>query len=857
MAIARLIFIFLLILPVALFSREADMPRVIDLSGEWYYRMHNAPVSIPGEGTLTLPGTLDSNHKSIPASEEPNTSRLTRKYSYAGSASYFKTVDIPLAWRDAEIELFIERTRPSTLFVDGEEVCSQSYLSVPHVYDLTGILTPGEHKIEVVINNLDSVPPSVRLNSNTSSEYTQTNWNGMTGEISLRAWPEGKNTDKNHYSQFPDHSSPNYTLKPLRIEGNRFTNGSYPVFLRGTVDSAVFPLTAYAPTDIDYWRKYFDVIKSYGLNHVRFHSWCPPEAAFVAADNAGVYLQVELPVWGELDRDYKAKTDFLMKEMTGIINEYSRHPSFAMLSLGNELWGDISLMKEFADTARELKPGLPVTFASNLYSGMYGFMDGEDFVVASRLGRDDDRWTDLRASFSYADLPGGGILNSRYPSALFNYDAPLADLSVPVITHEVGQYQSYPDYSEIALFTGDLEPTNLREFERRSKEAGIYRKAPRYLDASLKWAEKLYKAEMEAQLRSGKISGFQLMALQDYPGQGTANVGMTDLFLNPKPGFDLEAWLQSCNDAVILAEMPRFTFFSGENVSIPVKLANYSGNPTKVTALDWSTGFASGSLNGFIGDGLSSLGKIFFETPAIKVPTKFTLILKGNDGLISNAYDFWVYPRETEPVKDVWETSSLDNALVWLREGKKVLLTPDSTTIANASIPGLFTNDFWNYRMYRTITDHMEMEPSPGTLGLLIDDTHPAFKYFPTENHTDWQWYPIVRNSRPLITDRIPDDFDPIVEVIDNTERNYRLGLMMECNVGKGKLMIISADMEKAAQYPEGKWLLQSVREYMASKAFKPKLALTPQQVVNLLTKPSNTRLIRELKNETYDPRWE
>lgn len=106
--------------------------------------------------------------------------------------------------------------------------------------------------------------------------------------------------------------------------------------------------------DVGAWRRYFQICKGYGINHVRFHSWCPPEACFLAADIEGVYLQPELPFWGDFKKDDQRLMSFLYKEGMNIIRKYGHHPSFVMFALGNELWGDIPTMKKFTDGFRKI-----------------------------------------------------------------------------------------------------------------------------------------------------------------------------------------------------------------------------------------------------------------------------------------------------------------------------------------------------------------------------------------------------------------------------------------------------------------------------------------------------------------------
>lgn len=112
------------------------------------------------------------------------------------------------------------------------------------------------------------------------------------------------------------------------------------MFLRGTLECCIFPLTGYPPTTKEGWSKVFRSAKEWGLNHLRFHSWCPPKAAFEVADSLGFYLQVELPLWSLNVGENPAMNQFLYDEAKRILSEYGNHPSFCFLSLGNELQPD-------------------------------------------------------------------------------------------------------------------------------------------------------------------------------------------------------------------------------------------------------------------------------------------------------------------------------------------------------------------------------------------------------------------------------------------------------------------------------------------------------------------------------------
>lgn len=923
----------------------------IDLSGKWHFRLPDVPDSLLSisvtEGDLNLPGTLDTNKVGIRVDKTANTDNLSRRYTYTGRAVYSRYVDIKPSAEGKLVILNLERTRPSSVKVDGIDAGSRSQISATQEYDLTEFFTPGRHLLEITVDNGESIPPAVRNSSHACTDATQTNWNGIIGDISLElknpvhisssrilpdvdrksfivsgmiarsgVWNGTKEPRNLKVAVSSGDVSKSLTLSPespdefsltlnmgqsarlwsewdpylydisltvtdadgnvldtltkksglrnFSTSGTHFTINGVPTFLRGRHDACVWPLTGHVPMDRESWDEYFRRIKEYGINHVRFHSWCPPEACFAAADEAGVYLQPELSIWGEIDKDQVPLLEFLQTDMENIVAQYGDHPSFVMFSVGNELWGDTSIMKDLIDSAREKHPGLLATYGSNIYLGYQGHIEGEDFLVTCRVGNGDGYTTHARASFSFADAENGGIMNSVYPNTTMDFSKAINKSPVPIVGHETGQYQSYPDFSTINKYKGVLRPDNLTEFRRRAEKEGTLRKNNRYAKASGEWAARLYKADMEMNLRTPGMGGFQLLDLQDYPGQGTALVGILDPFLDSKGFITPEKWRESCDAITVLAELPRFTYTGGEELTFKIVVANYSDKDIDGDEIRYQLPFISGEKPSIGGKGVVEQTEVTARLPKVKTPQKMELKLSlladgidetvGGAGNVvaTNNYDIWVYPEITPKVKGVNVTTDFNEAIRLLEQGKRVILAPDSVSVAATTLDPLFQTDYWNYRMFLTICQNVGATPSPGTLGLLINDTHPLFETFPTESHTNWQWFDIIRNSRPLIIDRLPATVDPIVEPIDNVERNYRLAMMLECNVGKGRLLIVMTDLDRISATPEGRWFRYSLERYVASKRFKPSLNLTPKQLTNLLTHPSMERTLKELKNISY-----
>ena len=747
--------------------------------------------------SIVLPGTTDLAGKGMAAPDPQygmpvETGRLTRRHSFVGKAWYRKKVVAPYVWRDKELALYLERTKATTLYLDGALVDSCNDVSTPQLYRL-GKLKPGVHTLTLCVDNGGGVPMQVIKSSHLYSDDTQTNWNGVIGRIEFGPVEEIS-------EQLPVPEMPR-----LEVVGGQFRADGHPVFLRGKHDACVFPLTGHTPMDKPTWIHYFQRCRDYGINHVRFHSWCPPEAAFAAADELGIYLQPELPFWGMLEGE--ELVSFLTKEGLNIVRTYGRHPSFALFSLGNELWGDPAVMREMVDTFRAEAPQILYTNGTNAFLGWRGYVEGMDFFVTCRTQGEayGEYDTHVRSSFAFCDAKDGGILNHFHPGTTRNFADALEGVPMPVISHETGQFQSYPDYAQIDKYTGPLAPYNLMEFRRRLGAAGMADQAGDFRRASVRWALELYKADVEMCLRTPGLGGFQLLDIQDYPGQGSAYVGMMDAFMKDKDTLIASTWKNFCSELVPLAEFEKYCWTEDEVFHAHVKVANYTGE-------DLVGGESEYDIDRPVSELLGSV-----EAPA-RIDLRLTARTAGHEGV--NTWPIWVYPAHNQPDKSgITIVRKLDKAArKALEAGEKVLLMPSDTT---NTVGGLFQTDYWNYRMFKQICEGAGKPVSPGTLGILTDPAHPLFREFPTEEHTDWQWFPVLKASRPMILDALRG-YRPIVQVIDNVERNHRLGLVFEFAVGKGKLLVCCSDLESTMEYPEGRQFYKAVLDYMRSDDFQP-----------------------------------
>jgi hypothetical protein len=405
-------------------------------------------------------------------------------------------------------------------------------------------------------------------------------------------------------------------------------------------------------------------------------------------------------------------------------------------------------------------------------------------------------------------------------------------MNIPIVGHEIGQYQIYPDYREIDKYTGVLRAWNLEIFRNRLAKAGMLDQNADFQKASGAWAALCYKTEMEAAIRTKGFAGFQLLDLQDFPGQGTALVGILDAFMDSKNVVSKEAWLQSCNDVLLLLEFPKYCWTNKEKFHAKLMVANYSNQPLS-NELNWEIKSQNGNViqkGTFQGlhvpnGGISSIGDIEISLSSIHKAEKLDIYLSLPGTTYTNSYPVWVYHAATKTAvpEDIIVSEVLnEDILMKLQLGAKVLLFPKTNDIKDKSVPGHFPPEFWNYGMFKSISEWTKKPVSPGTLGILTNPKHPLFNTFPTDFHTNWQWFSIIKASNSFILDSTSKDYRPIVQVIDNLERNHKLGLIFEFKSGKGKILVCMAQLNHISDRPEAVQLYQSILAYMESKDFNP-----------------------------------
>ncbi|MVN20815.1 exo-beta-1,4-galactosidase [Mucilaginibacter arboris] len=602
-----------------------------------------------------------------------------------------------------------------------------------------------------------------------------------------------------------------FGMREFKAVGRHFEMNGRPVFLRGTVNNCEFPLTGYPSMDVPAWTRIFKIARVHGLNHMRFHSFCPPEAAFIAADLAGFYLQPEGPTWanhGTSIGDGKPIDQYIYDETNRMAKFYGNYASFCMMAYGNEPRGkQVEFLTKFVDywkakDSRHLYTGASV-------GGSWPVIPNNEYMV--RAG-------------------ARGLAWDKRPESESDYASQIASFTVPFVAHEMGQYCAFPDFKEIKNYTGVYRAKNFELFQEDLQDHHMGDEAEKFLMASGKLQALCYKNEIEKALRTPNYSGFELLSLNDYPGQGTALVGVLNAFWNEKGYITPKQFSRFCNSTVPLARIPKFVFSNNESFKAAVEIAHFGAAPLTNAHTSWKITdkkgivLAKGSFEPKtiqIGNNIS-LGEVNFPLSNITKATALDLEVMVNNTSFANDWDFWVYPAKLPEAKsdNIYYCTTLDDkAKETLDKGGKVFLEAAGKVVKGKEIVQTFLPVFWN-------TSWFKMRP-PHTLGILLDQNHPAFKDFPTSFHSDLQWWEIVNKAQVMHLEDFPPGFRPLVQPIDTWFLNRRLGLIMEAKVGNGKLLVSSADLTSDPENrPAARQLYYSLQKYMASDQFNPKTSV-------------------------------
>jgi hypothetical protein len=827
---------------------------------------------------------------------------------YVGAAWFQRDLEVPAAWVGRRLVLTLERPHWKTaVWLDERALGSDDALSVPHEYDLGTGVSPGRHVLTIRVDNTldpDIGENSHSVSDHTQGNWngivgrmeitaTAPVWidelqvygrlrdrvavvhgvvrsadgRPLPGKVHLAAGPAGATScpvidarlapDGSFSAEYAlganaslwDEFSPAllrlsasldngerrdtvFGLREIAASGRQLTINGRKLFLRGTLECAAFPRTGHPPLDVAAWKREFGVMRAHGLNHARFHSWCPPEAAFVAADELGIYLQIEVaswPNWSTTLGDGRPVDAWLEAETRRILRAYGNHPSFVMLCSSNEPGG-----KAYAPWLARWVATQKLQDPRRLYTSAAGWPELPENDYDVRPDPRIQHWAEGLDS----------RINQLPPETRTDYSAFIQRHSVPVVSHEIGQWCAYPNFAEMPKYTGYLKPRNFEIFRASLEARHLLGQAHDFLIASGKLQALCYKEEIESALRTPEMGGFQLLGLSDFPGQGTALVGVVDAFWDDKGYISPAEFRRFCNSTVPLARLDRRVFATDEHLTAELDIAHFGPAPLARAVVAWQIVgddgrvAASGSLAPRdipLGAGVA-LGRIDVALATLPAPARYKLVVSIEGTAFSNDWDVWVYPPADQipaaapanvTIVHQWDAAA-ESALE--AGGAVVLMIPPDRVRPDPHKGGIalgFSSIFWNTAWTNG--------QAPHTLGILCDPKQPALASFPTETWSNWQWWYPVTHAAAMILDELPAAVAPIVQVIPDWNANHKLALAFEARVGSGKLLVTSIDLDGSALDPVRRQLRASLLAYAASPAFRPTTVLSPEQIRQLI----------------------
>ncbi len=604
-----------------------------------------------------------------------------------------------------------------------------------------------------------------------------------------------------------------FGFRTLDKTENFITLNGIPRFLRGNLECALFPLTGYPPMDKESWLRIFKLYKAYGLNHARFHSWTPPQAAFEAADETGIYILSELfwrDGWMGKGLDIDSVAPFLRPELRRIADQYGNHPSLIALAMGNELGGfDRNRMDPWI---KEVKEHDPRHF----------------YTVSVR-----------RPATEHADINYHGDLSAPYPRLFIDQGRMSTDWDyaqwygkaspLPSIQHEVGQWVVYPDWNETEKYTGNLRARGLEAYKELAIQRGVYEQNKAFVQASGQQSVLLYKENIESILRTPLCGGFQLLSMQDFSGQGEALIGWLDAFYDDKGIVTPERFRQWCTTTVPLMRASSYVYTDQDTLKVGIDILHFADAAIPNAVVDWEltteTGvlFKSGTFDPSTirNATLHKVGSIQEPLHRITHPSKLQLRVSVRGTVFTNEWNFWVFPAtgNVSVPKEVIETSSPDEAIACLKKGKTVFLWAYGLGSKINTGYAQWTPTFWQAK---------DIGHEGFVNGALIRNDHPALRAFPTDGYLDFQWYDICREGRGFELAGLPASIRPIVQPIHDFHFNRKLGSLMEFRSEEGgRLLVCGYNLvDHLEKRPAALALRNSLMHYVLSEDFCPEVTV-------------------------------
>lgn len=599
-----------------------------------------------------------------------------------------------------------------------------------------------------------------------------------------------------------DTASFKWGARIVSVNGMSLEINEIPTLFRGVTEHCYFADTTNPHDDKGKYLRELGVIRSAGFNFIRCHTWCPPKSFYEACDELGFLVQTELPsVWND-------------NEAIAIMKQIRRHPSAVIFCEGNEKIIDevaILRLERLVDMLHRLAPGMLFNPQEAMRGIEYAFTPGRELIQQplchdparlNRVRRFADCFGTLGGEFSYShdDFPGREIIEAR--NAVYQR---------PCLDHEAGILGGYLDFSLESRYEDTYIGTDMFKAARKNMQKhGVYHKARRYYEKNSKFISSCRKQLFENLRSCRNMAGFDYLGgidthwhLVGYP------CGIFNEFYEEKFGEAIEDIRRYCDQSVLLCSAGKQrNRVAASRLSEIIEFSCFEEHAVSDSILTWTCETADGqqlahgqnSCPVFMPGTVSPAGTIEFSLPdyqtGIQVILKVTL--SSNEATWCNDWNFWVFPDDSTIPETVKVVSKLDATLIrQLNNGQAILLTDN--------FPGTMNNE--NFRSHTS-------GRSLGHAGVLFNE-HPIWSSFPHEDFLDWQFYPLMKQSKSLVYDDAMPTFAPTMELIPSFKLIKHKSLLSEFVVGQGRLIISGLRFD--VDDPAATYLKSVICHYLAS----------------------------------------
>lgn len=634
--------------------------------------------------------------------------------------------------------------------------------------------------------------------------------------------------------------STRFGLREIKVEGPHFLLNGKIIFLNGYGDDSIYPETMAFPSDKEDYLKRLRLVKSYGFNYVRHHSHMLPPEYYDACDEVGMLVSAEYPIaYGN-----RATTDAANANhrtiMRGAIRRHRNHPSIFNWCMGNEGGGD-TLRKDFLQIVREEDPTRLFIDTDGLWPG--SLPNGEnrdslDFFVIQ------------------FDLMNTPLDNPR----MFWFDGVPAK---PVVSHETGNFCTFPRFDQIPFFQSSLKPFWLTWGRDNYEKLGLLDQAVRFSYNSERLYALLHKINLEALRKNPRMSGYHWWLFQDF---WTTSNGLVDSHYRQKAVWPDEV-KQYNNDIVLLEDGLELSYRSGQTLETRLLVSNFGEAGLAGETLTWRLHSGNVALSqGTLRDlraaqaDLTTLGSVSASLPQVSQPERIFLEVEMSAARrrIQNHWTSWVYPPRQEksavsvplyassslleelapfgaapvpagsnlPAHAVYVApSARSNLLDAVERGAcLVLLSPRKGFVTEGT---RFKQPWWHAQPAHGLDE-----------GTVVYD-HPITRGLAPEGWLDAGFYRLIEGAMGIRIEDLPEKPNVLVRSIIEPRAPRNKALLCEARAGNGSLLVSAFNHRKARGFPENDWLLTRLLSY-AGTLPRPSASIALEALRSSATTPSH-----------------